>query len=63
MAVGEADLLPVSCNGGLGYLNQSSCWKKKMESPAENMLKMTLKALSSQKGIGQLSDKFLYESH
>lgn len=45
MAVGEADLLPVSCNGGLGYLNQSSCWKKKMESAAENVFENDLKSI------------------
>lgn len=38
--------------------------KKKEKSAVENMLlKITLKALSSQKGIGQLSDLFLHESH
>lgn len=35
-----------------------------MKNAAENMfLKITLKTLSSWKGIGELSDHFLYESH
>lgn len=54
---GKADLLPVAYNGRLDCLDQSSWWKK-MRSAAENMfLKITLK------GIGELSDQFLYESH
>ena len=31
MAGGKADLLPVSYNGRLGYLDQSSHWEKKNE--------------------------------